>query len=277
MIRRFQVLPFRLVSISLVVAIALLSTVACTGVAIKDDVYIDGSQIFYSGEIEADKNQRLFALFEQAESKPTVLNIFSTGGQIVLGLELGEWVLRKGLDVNIPTLCVSACANYVFTTGRNVVLGENALIYWHGSPIIDDLVEGTSQERSRWSEVQLALQESGFDGDNPRAYWRDVRSRNRRLFRAAGISPLITVPQTLAVSDSRRDIDKFGDYKNWGLYLSVKDMKYFGRDKVYIAGAQKWQPELSPYHVEGILRMELAHNFADRMKQLNQRIARITY
>ncbi len=277
MIFRLRPLLPHLLWLTLMAGLSAGTLVGCALVGKKPDTYIEGREIFYNGEIDARKNRRLFSLYEQAFPKPTVLNIFSTGGQIVLGLELGEWVLKNELDVHIPVLCVSACANYVFTTGRNVVLGQSAVIYWHGSPIIDDLVENTAQEQTRWQEVQRDLEAYGYSGGDPRSYWRDVRSRNRRLFRAAGVSPLITVPQTLAESDSRRDIDKYGDYKNWGLYLSVNDMKFFGRDNVIISGGERWQPELSRYHVEGILRVQLAQNFADRMKALNSKLAEITY
>ena len=63
----------------------------------------------------------------------TTLLIDSTGGEIVLGMEFGDWVIDHELDVVIDRACLSSCANYIFTAGRNKKIMPGAVVAWHGS------------------------------------------------------------------------------------------------------------------------------------------------
>ena len=46
---------------------------------------------------------------------------------------IGEWVFDHQLDVIVDELCFSSCANYIFTAGKNKIIGKDAIVGWHGS------------------------------------------------------------------------------------------------------------------------------------------------
>ncbi|MBM3394839.1 MAG: hypothetical protein FJY37_09450 [Betaproteobacteria bacterium] len=71
-----------------------------------------GSQLHYQGELTA---QGLAALRDFAEGRVVQsLVITSSGGEINVGMDFGEWVFARGLNVEVSKYCLSSCANYVF-------------------------------------------------------------------------------------------------------------------------------------------------------------------
>ena len=74
------------------------------------------------------ENLRLFELYAKATPRPRLLKVTSSGGDITLGMELGEWVFRNGLDVEVVDHCFSSCANYVFTAGKAKYLNPDAVL-----------------------------------------------------------------------------------------------------------------------------------------------------
>ena len=92
----------------------------------------ESGQIQYFGEITAEKNTVAYKLYEESNVKPLRLIISSPGGTVDYGIQLGEWILSKQLDVEIGDYCISSCANYVFTAGKNKILRKNSLLGWHG-------------------------------------------------------------------------------------------------------------------------------------------------
>ena len=74
--------------------------------------------LVYEGAITKELNQNVFEAFRNADTKPKKLMISSPGGEIGLGMELGEWVREHNLDIEVANLCASSCANYVFTAAN---------------------------------------------------------------------------------------------------------------------------------------------------------------
>lgn len=90
----------------------------------QDDVY-------YKGVISTNNNQQFFkSLLGQT---PRRLLISSSGGEVMAGIELGNWVHEKKLDVVVEDICLSSCANYVFTAGVNKLIRPGAVVAWHGN------------------------------------------------------------------------------------------------------------------------------------------------
>ena len=85
----------------------------------------------YRGEINADNNRRFF---DDVDGRPVRrLVIDSPGGGVRAGIELGRWVFRNGIDVEVAHRCFSSCANYVFPAGRGKRLRRGAVVAWHGN------------------------------------------------------------------------------------------------------------------------------------------------
>lgn len=104
------------------------------------EISVRGPELTYEGPLSHEANARLFALAASAVERPRTLTITSDGGDVEASMELGTWIFEKGLDVYIPEYCMSSCANYVFTAGKRKVLGDTALLIWHGGSTQEDLV-----------------------------------------------------------------------------------------------------------------------------------------
>ncbi len=82
--------------------------------------------------------------------------ISSGGGHTDIGREIGRWVYRLGLDVEIEKACFSSCANYVFPAGAKKVIRDGAFVGWHGSETQHEILALSDPARSG---VEIARQE----------------------------------------------------------------------------------------------------------------------
>lgn len=103
------------------------SSLAGAQVFINDYGYIE-----YQGDITESKNNIAFSLLGNSGVKPSRLIISSPGGAVDFGMQLGEWVHKNKLDVEVGKYCMSSCANYVFIAGKNKFLRKHSFIGWHG-------------------------------------------------------------------------------------------------------------------------------------------------
>ncbi|MEX0617778.1 MAG: ATP-dependent Clp protease proteolytic subunit [Pseudohongiellaceae bacterium] len=179
-------------------------------------VFLDeDNQLVYSGPLEEEATAELFSLYDSAAVKPTMLVISSAGGDVQLGLDIGEWVHGNKLDVKVDQGCASSCANYIFTAGRNKYLHEHSVLVWHGGALQAGL--GEQSIRAGYGET-----------------WQEWQEREARFFARIGVNPAITV--------YGQDKYTFLDYawafvrgrKIAGFDYSVDDMEKFGVSKVQL-------------------------------------------
>lgn len=119
----------------LLVLLAGCSSVSSSSVVKPEKAFVglrDGVLV-YEGLITKEANTSLFAAYESASNKPGRLLISSRGGEIGVGIALGNWVYQQQLDVEVGTVCASACANYVFPAGQVKYLAKDSVLIWHGS------------------------------------------------------------------------------------------------------------------------------------------------
>jgi hypothetical protein len=112
--------------------------------------------LFYLGEITHAKNSLLVELYRSHQSI-NLLEISSPGGDVITGLELGNWVVDNNFDVKIDAICASSCANYVFTAGNKKILQEHSLLLWHGSSYqsdVDNLVNSGDSFANKWRRAE---------------------------------------------------------------------------------------------------------------------------
>lgn len=121
----------------------LLLTQAIAHAADPTQVFVSEGELNYVGPLDGEANQRLFAIYDRLSVKPTTLAIRSRGGDVVLGLELGEWVRDHRLNVKVTEFCLSSCANYVFTAGQVKTVTNNATIGFHGGLSSQHVADGT--------------------------------------------------------------------------------------------------------------------------------------
>jgi len=185
-----------------------------------------GNTVIYRGQLT---EQGLEALRSAGDDpRVTTLLIESTGGEVVLGMDFGNWVFDRGLDVVIDRACLSSCANYIFTAGRNKKILPGAVVAWHGSAkqpgLLEQLNELVAEEIAAQSlppeKRQRALKRAREANVN---YLTTTIHRQDEFFFRVGVDEYVT----------RIGNDKYGVR---GLfYLSVADMAVFGIDNVTAA------------------------------------------
>ncbi len=178
---------------SLVLAAAIWIVGTLVACAPASGVWSDGDAIHYRGELSEELNDRVYALYDAPALKPTRLVIQSGGGNVELGLDLGEFIIDEQLDVSVPKYCISSCANYVFTAGRRKLLGKHALVGFHGgatSPGLLDrsLAELRADPPPGLSDVEIAELERGLID-----YFTEWQAREAAFFDRIGVDASITV------------------------------------------------------------------------------------
>lgn len=238
------------------------------------EIRIEDQFIVYSGWLNRENNKKLFEVFESADPQPTWLAIHSGGGDVKYGLDLGEWIFENELNVYIQDFCASSCANYVFTAGKQVVLNENAIVGWHGSPIGHDLIAGTSYEGTALQLMLDELKAHSPEIKNPRRYWNTLRIRNRRFFRTVGVHPVITNLNQVADENGVTKIEEAGPYLTWLTYISIEDMKYFGINNVSVDEGKVWNPEANE-HDAGLIRVNLVEDVEQKLAELKHHLNQV--
>ncbi|WP_168416686.1 hypothetical protein [Acinetobacter indicus] len=114
-------------SVALVAATTLQANITGT----ETEVTVQENVLIYTGPLSQDANTRAAALLKQFPQVQT-LKITSQGGEIGLGMDLGDQVYAHQLNVEVGQYCFSSCANYVFPAGKVKYLNWRSQLGWHG-------------------------------------------------------------------------------------------------------------------------------------------------
>jgi len=160
-------------------------------------VHREGDAIVYRGAIAAEANARVAALLAEGDGVEW-LQITSVGGEVNLGMDLGELVRAHGLNVRVDDYCASSCANYVFPAGRRKLLPRDSVVVWHGSAIqagMGDLstidfspMEAHLGRALSDSEKAAAAEEMGLS-----AYFDGLARRQAAFYADLGVDERVTV------------------------------------------------------------------------------------
>lgn len=214
------------------------------------DIHIQGTSIFYRGSISRESNERLLEIVETADLIPVTLVITSKGGDTLAGIELGRWVFRNGLDVNVTEYCVSSCANYIFPAGKTKMLEPRAAVVWHGGAM-------QKEWNAPCSEVPQGALEQGLgcaDIEQIQAeQLEEFRTAEELFFAEVGVDQRITILGQDPEYDCR------GGSSSLGWYYSIDDLERLGIKNIHIQQGE-WRPE-SPATNQTICRVELDADF----------------
>ncbi len=182
-----------------------------------------GDTVIYRGMLTEKGLQAL----RKAGNDPrvTTLLIDSAGGEIVVGMEFGNWVFERELNIVIDHACLSSCANYVFTAARRKEIRPGAVVAWHGSAkqpgllerlhqlVEEDIASRDLPPSRRQQELRRARQA------NVRYLTSAIRKQDEFFYRI-GVDEYVT-----RIGNERYGIRGF-------FYLSVEDMAEFGIENV---------------------------------------------
>lgn len=181
------------------------------------------AQVRYAGELTAAGFAAVQSLCRGARVDELVIT--SSGGEINVGMDFGEWVLAQGLNVVVEEYCLSSCANYVFTAAWQKHVLPGAVVAWHGSARQQDLPD--QLVRVVDDQIQaLALKGPALDRERDRRrrevsdYLTRSIARQDAFFQRIGVSEFIT-----RVGKERYGLNGFYS-------LSVADMRSFGIQNV---------------------------------------------
>ena len=176
-------------------------------------VYQQGDTIFYIGAISNEANQQFARLLDK---NIKTLKISSRGGEIMLGMDLGEIVFENGLNVEVDKFCFSSCANYVFPAGKRKILNKNSLLGWHGG----------------------ALQKMVFDDAQTEMAYKNYIAPAQK--REAEYFKKIRVSQISTIYGQRDEFASFEQCAGWS--YSVKAMQKLGMKNILLSN-EGWEPE----------------------------------
>jgi len=144
------------------------------------EVWQEADHIIYRGLMLEEAVEEVAQLLRQHGNSINWLAIESPGGDVMIGMDLGELVHEHDLNVKVVnTGCHSSCANYVFTAGRLKVIEEGATVTWHGSALQHSLRTATRVQRRATP--------------SPRRLLNRIKARQKEFFERIGVDARITI------------------------------------------------------------------------------------
>ena len=202
----------------------------------------------YEGTITKNLNQDVFDAFRKADTKPKKLIISSPGGEISLGMELGEWVSEHNLDLEVSSLCASSCANYVFTAANKKYLRKSSVLIWHGSA---------------WQENWNT---NGVPENFLSEYLIPMRERETALFEKLGVDNLLTVYGQTNITFWQRVLHFLGLYDT-GWDYSLEDMNRFGISNIILIDKEWDWRKYRPNKSNKVLRVKVSKEYTFKLRR----------
>lgn len=167
--------------------------------------------IVFVGRIDERSATEFLELVAQPGIRRLVIT--SRGGLVAPALDIAAAVYEHGLDVEVPTVCYSSCANYIFPAGRRKVLGRRGAVAWHGN--MAHVLHESSQGHASWTAQEI---ESA----------RMLAAREATFFERIGVDGYVCWFAKLPPYD----VEDF-------YYLSPADLARFGIGDVVVTGASE--------------------------------------
>jgi hypothetical protein len=182
-------------------------------------VRIAGASAVYRGEMTQEGLDMLKKLADSEVLDTLVVD--SAGGEIVVGMDFGNWVIERQLNVVVDGVCLSSCANYIFTAGRKKSILPGSVVAWHGSarqPGLLDQMHATAEKGikarklppGKEAEELVRVRQANVD------YLTDAIVKQGEFFHRVGVDEYVT-----RIGNEVYGLPGF-------YYLSVEDMVRFG-------------------------------------------------
>lgn len=110
------------------------SLTSCTTTSpnsIVANVFVSGDAVVIRGTITKDAAEKFKQAIGQARISRILLD--TGGGNVEASIEIAYIIHERKLDVEVVKDCFSSCANYLFTAGKNKIIGDHGIVAWHGN------------------------------------------------------------------------------------------------------------------------------------------------
>jgi hypothetical protein len=209
-------------------------------------------QIVLNGKLTPELLKKFKILERNIEFEGKRLVVRSSGGRIVVGVEIGEIVYKYNMDVEVNEFCISACANYIFTAGNNKYVRHDSGLIYHGGMLQKNMKEKHARPTknnnvnheasvSPYSEEEREILEEYSKYDH-RGGFENELAIETHFFEMVGVNQYITI------------YGQLGEYapqyssKHIGFHYTIKDLKKFGVNNVNFIGEGDWRPHTNPYN-----------------------------
>lgn len=133
-------------------AAALLLAVCVGAAQAQTQVRREGDAVVFEGRIDAAGAARFIELSRDTDVRRLVIT--SGGGLVGPALDMAEAVFDRGLDVEVSSLCLSSCANYVFPAGRRKRIARLGVVAWHGN--MAHVLYRAAHGEAQWDDASMA-------------------------------------------------------------------------------------------------------------------------
>ncbi|MGI3175840.1 hypothetical protein [Aeromonas veronii] len=168
-------------------------------------VKLNGRVIFFNGTLTKEAIDKTIDIYNKQKIKPTKMVISSDGGDIDLGMDFGEWIFNKKLDVQVDAYCLSSCANYIFPAAKLKFLGERAIIGYHGGASSQsfDLSEIDVMYKDLPDSERINKKQEAIDG--MKSYLDRVKNKEAEFYKK------IKIPQKISTLGQEGEYGKKGE------------------------------------------------------------------
>ena len=192
------------------------------------EIYSRGDVLYYNGKITDTSYVAVLNLTINHDIKKISIN--SIGGDARNAMEIGDYIYKNGLSVDVRSVCASACANYIFPAGKNKYLGNNSYLLWHGG------VNGPEREVTVSGNISkddfFMLQE-----------FKKLKNDDIAFYRRIGVNIRVSFCPQLKDDYKERFPEKWFSYP-------PEDLEKFGIKNIHYAiSASQWVLSMRNKHV----------------------------
>lgn len=218
-----------LLSTSMLLTLPILAGCSSSGTETPSaSVSADQNTLIISGFISELTVEQTLLLAEQHNL--TTLRINSRGGEPLASLQLGNWIHRNNLNIEVEEQCLHACANYLFTAAQEKTIHDGAVVAWYGGALEESW---TQQYSNYWVPGVRHIVEQYMD--------RFLR-REIRFFERVGVDQRITV-------FGYHDLAGCDVNSMEGFYYSIPTLLRLGVDNIHIP-QRDWQDAFNDYSTQ---------------------------
>lgn len=222
----------------------------------RAEVSITGSTLVFNGVIDKPSYNHFRRTVAASDADIKTIQVRSYGGEVSLGLKMGEWIHGQGLDVVVDDYCFSSCANYIFTAGVNKVIREDSIVAWHGSNLTSEFRandQGITLEEQMKQQFDASMENEPIKVESPshyrallnqrKRYYLKIMDEERGFLEKTGVNPEL---MSYGLLSEHHDAMHTSDNRHYQLWtFSIEDMERFGVSNVSYEGDHKYPGNLT--------------------------------
>lgn len=146
-----------------------------------DWTVISKDVLSFKGNIEGSELAKFKNIFNSDIKK---IIVDSGGGDAEIGLQIGEIISSANIEIEVQGICVSSCANYIFTAGKHKILNKG-IVGFHGN--MTAMFNSISKD-----DLIAQMKSSGMSEQGAMAvynhYLNEILPKEKHFYESLGVS-----------------------------------------------------------------------------------------